>query len=394
MEYKTIKELCDLVVDCPHSTPTWTEHGKIVIRNNNIKNGRIDFTSPSFTDDEHFAQRIKRAIPKAGDIVITREAPMGEVGMIPEGIECCLGQRMVLLRANERICDKHYLLYGLQSQVVQHQISWSEGTGTTVSNLRIPHLEQIRVPYVPLDQQKKISSVLYALEDKIENNRKLNDNLEQQATAYFQELFVANANPNWKIGTISDLGTVTGGSTPSKAKPEYYTDNGIAWITPKDLSMNKSKFISHGETDITELGLKNSSASIMPEGTVLFSSRAPIGYIAISSGEVTTNQGFKSVVPKSEIGAAFVYFFLKHNLPTIEGAASGSTFKEVSGSTMKNIPAIVPDASTLEKFNDFCSTLFEKQKTLEQENQHLAFLRDTLLPKLMSGEMDVSSIQL
>lgn len=394
MEYKTIKELCDLVVDCPHSTPTWTEHGKIVIRNNNIKNGRIDFTSPSFTDDEHFAQRIKRAIPKAGDIVITREAPMGEVGMIPEGIECCLGQRMVLLRANERICDKHYLLYGLQSQVVQHQISWSEGTGTTVSNLRIPHLEQIRVPYVPLDQQKKISSVLYALEDKIENNRKLNDNLEQQATAYFQELFVANANPNWKIGTISDLGTVTGGSTPSKAKPEYYTDNGIAWITPKDLSMNKSKFISHGETDITELGLKNSSASIMPEGTVLFSSRAPIGYIAISSGEVTTNQGFKSVVPKSEIGAAFVYFFLKHNLPTIEGAASGSTFKEVSGSTMKNIPAIVPDASTLEKFNEFCSTLFEKQRTLEQENQHLAFLRDTLLPKLMSGEIDVSSIQL
>lgn len=177
MEYKTIKELCDLVVDCPHSTPTWTEHGIIVIRNNNIKNGRIDFTSPSFTDDEHFAQRIKRAVPKAGDIVITREAPMGEVGMIPEGIKCCLGQRMVLLRANERICDKHYLLYGLQSQFVQHQISWSEGTGTTVSNLRIPHLEQIRVPYVPLDQQKKISSVLYALGDKIENNRKLNDNL-------------------------------------------------------------------------------------------------------------------------------------------------------------------------------------------------------------------------
>ena len=111
------------------------------------------------------------------DIVITREAPMGEVGMILEGIKCCLGQRMVLLRANERICDKHYLLYGLQSQFVQHQISWSEGTGTTVSNLRIPHLEQIRVPYVPLDQQKKISSVLYALGDKIENNRKLNDNL-------------------------------------------------------------------------------------------------------------------------------------------------------------------------------------------------------------------------
>ena len=225
-------------------------------------------------------------------------------------------------------------------------------------------------------------------------NKAINDNLERQATAYFQELFVANANPNWKTGTISSLGTVIGGSTPSKAKPEYYTDNGIAWITPKDLSINKSKFISHGETDITELGLKNSSASIMPEGTVLFSSRAPIGYIAISNGEVTTNQGFKSVVPKPEIGTAFVYFFLKNNLPTIEGAASGSTFKEVSGSTMKNVPAVIPDTGTLAKFNDFCSLLFNEQKNLEQENQHLASLRDTLLPKLMSGEIDVSNIQL
>src|SRR5699024_8591273 len=104
----------------------------------------------------------------------------------------------------------------------------------------------------------------------------------------------------------------------SKAKPEYYTDNGIAWITPKDLSIDKSKFISHGENDITELGLKNSSATIMPEGTVLFSSRAPIGYIAIAGGDVTTNQGFKSVVPKANIGTAYVYFFLKHNLPIIE----------------------------------------------------------------------------
>ena len=394
MEFRTIKELCDLVVDCPHSTPAWTEQGKIVIRNNNIKNGKIDLSSPSFTDDEHFTQRTKRAIPKAGDIVITREAPMGEVGMIPEKVECCLGQRMVLLRVNNQLCDNYYLLYSLQSSIVQQQISWSMGTGTTVSNLRIPHLEQIRVPYVPLDKQRQISSVLCAIEEKIDNNSKVNDNLEQQAATYFQELFINNANSMWQIGTISDLGTVVGGSTPSKTKPEYYTDNGIAWITPKDLSINKSKFISHGENDITELGLKNSSATVMPKGTVLFSSRAPIGYIAIASDEVTTNQGFKSVVPYSEIGTAFVYFFLKRSLPVIEGAASGSTFKEISGSAMKNIPAIVPDRSTLDQFNGFCAPIFAQQKILENQNRSLAMLRDSLLPKLMSGAIDAASIQL
>lgn len=222
----------------------------------------------------------------------------------------------------------------------------------------------------------------------------VNDNLEQQAATYFQELFINNANPVWQISTISDLGTVVGGSTPSKTKPEYYTNNGIAWITPKDLSINKSKFISHGENDITELGLKNSSATVMPKGTVLFSSRAPIGYIAIASNEVTTNQGFKSVIPYSEIGTAFVYFFLKHSLPVIESAASGSTFKEISGSAMKNIPAIIPDRNTLDQFNSFCAPIFAQQKILEEQNHSLAMLRDSLLPKLMSGAIDIASIQL
>ena len=132
----------------------------------------------------------------------------------------------------------------------------------------------------------------------------------------------------------------------------------------------------------------------MPAGTVLFSSRAPIGYIAIARNEVTTNQGFKSVVPHAEIGTPFVYFFLLHNLPLIESKASGSTFKEVSGSVMKSVEAIIPDNTTLAKFNEFCWPLFEMQEKLEQENCRLAAMRDLLLPRLMSGEVDVSNIHL
>ena len=207
-------------------------------------------------------------------------------------------------------------------------------------------------------------------------------------------LFVENADPSWRIGTIADLGTVVGGGTPSKAKPEYYTENGIAWITPKDLSIDKSKFIAHGGNDISELGYRNSSATMMPAGTVLFSSRAPIGYIAIASNELTTNQGFKSVVPHAEIGTAYVYYFLLHYLPLIESKASGSTFKEVSGSTMKSIEAVIPDKDTLTQFNDFCCPIFKMQAKLEQENRNLASMRDSLLSKLMSGEIDVSAIQI
>ena len=270
----------------------------------------------------------------------------------------------------------------------------SFNTGSTRGNINAQTFGNMEIPLPERKQQDYLVSVLEPIDEKIKINKQVNDNLEQQAQSYFQELFVDNASPEWTTGTISDLGTVVGGSTPSKAKPEYYTESGIAWITPKDLSINKSKFVSHGENDITELGLRNSSASLMPEGTVLFSSRAPIGYIAIAAGEVTTNQGFKSVVPKPEIGTPFAYFFLKNTLPVIEGMASGSTFKEVSGSTMKNVPAVIPDAEILAKFSDFCAPIFAQQRTLEEQNQSLAKLRDSLLPKLMSGEIDVSAVHL
>lgn len=351
--------------------------------------------------DSRLHDTLKKKVPperyvKPDDILInsTGAGTAGRIAQIEDVPSATtIDGHMILIRSNGKVTQKFlgYALKAHQWEVLQ----LDEGsTGQTELN-RDRLLDEIMINYpVSLDEQNAIVGTLESIDRKLIVNEQLNDNLEQQAQSYFQELFVDNADPEWAIGTISDLGTVVGGSTPSKAKPEYYTESGIAWITPKDLSINKSKFVSHGENDITELGLKNSSAAIMPEGTVLFSSRAPIGYIAIAAGEVTTNQGFKSVVPKPEIGTPFVYFFLKNTLPVIEGMASGSTFKEVSGSTMKNVPAVIPDAETLAKFSDFCAPIFAQQRILEEQNQSLATLRDNLLPKLMSGEIDVSTVQL
>ena len=248
--------------------------------------------------------------------------------------------------------------------------------------------------------QKKYATILRLLDKKIALNNKINANLEQQAQAIFKSWFVdfepfGGVMPDdWRIGTISDLGSVVGGGTPSKKVSEYYTDNGISWITPKDLSNNKSKFIAHGEIDITELGLSKSSATLMPEGTVLFSSRAPIGYIAVADGQVSTNQGFKSIIPFESVGTEYIYYFLKVNLSAIENVASGSTFKEVSGSTMKNFIAIIPKNKVLWNFRQICYPIFEQQKILEYEIKRLSKLRDTLLPKLMNGEIDVSQVKI
>ena len=319
---------------------------------------------------------------------------LGFSALVPNSRRIYLhNQRIGLVEILSPDIDKHYLYWFLRTHEYQRTIAGTS-SGSTVHHTSPDRICSIEIDLPDISIQKAIASVLDGIESKINNNEQINDNLEQQAAAMFREMFISQADPSWVEGTISDLGTVVGGSTPSKAKSEYYTEHGIAWITPKDLSVDKSKFISHGADDITELGLQNSSASIMPKGTVLFSSRAPIGYMAIADGDVTTNQGFKSVVPHAHVGTAFVYYFLKNALPIIEGMASGSTFKEISGSAMRTVPAIIPDEATLCKFSSFCDPLFRQQRTLENQNRELASIRDTMLPKLMSGEIDISSIPL
>ena len=393
-EFRTIRELCSVVVDCPHSTPKWTANGKIVIRNNNIKHGRIDFSSPSYTDDEHFAQRIKRAKPQPGDIIITREAPIGDVGMIPENTECCLGQRMVLLRANQSVCDNFYLLYSLQSLYVQHQISWSEGTGTTVSNLRIPHLEQIQIPYLPLEQQAKISSVLRALEEKIENNRRLNDNLEQQAMALYRQMFVENNNDARRECRADEYFDISIGKTPPRKEAQWFSMNptDCIWVSISDMG-RCGMYIADSSEYLTHESVDKFNIKVVPDNTVLLSFKLTVGRVAITDGAMVTNEAiahFKT--DKPEINE-YLYCYLKDfNYQTMGSTSSIAT--AVNSKIIKAMPFVIPTDAELVSFHSATAPMFEMIKTRQRENTRLAELRDSLLLKLMSGEIDVSAVQL
>ena len=395
--HSTINDVCVLVTDGSHSSPKSVNDGKYMVSVKDFTDYGFDFAScRMISNDDYETLKRNGCVPQIDDILIGKDGArfFEDIIIYRQKEKPALLSSIAILRCDKSKILPDFLYYVLRTPSFRQDVKDNYGSGSAIPRIILKDFKRMMVSYPSLEKQQSIISVLTAIDSKIQANTEINDNLEQQAQSYFQELFVDNASPEWTTGTISDLGTVVGGSTPSKAKPEYYTESGIAWITPKDLSINKSKFVSHGENDITELGLRNSSASLMPEGTVLFSSRAPIGYIAIAAGEVTTNQGFKSVVPKPEIGTPFAYFFLKNTLPVIEGMASGSTFKEVSGSTMKNVPAVIPDAEILAKFSDFCAPIFAQQRTLEEQNQSLAKLRDSLLPKLMSGEIDVSAVHL
>ena len=394
MKFNTyiMEDALEAIIDYRGKTPQKSESGIPTLSAKSVKNNFIDYNNCYYISQEEYNRFMVRGFPKKGDILLTTEAPLGMVAKLDRD-DIAIAQRLLTLRGKNNILDNDYLLYFLQSSTGQHLLK-SHETGTTVTGIKQAVFRKLEISIPNIEDQRKIATILSALDSRISINTAINENLEQQAQAYFVDLFITNVDPNWRIGTISDLGNVVGGGTPSKKVEEYYTSDGIAWITPKDLFNDKSKFVAHGETDITELGLAKSSATLMPKCAVLFSSRAPIGYIAIADGQVCTNQGFKSIVPFDNVGTAFVYYFLKENLSAIENVASGSTFKEVSGSTMKNFTAIIPDNDTLAEFQRFCSPLFEQQRALEYENRYLSSIRDTLLPKLMNGEIDVSAVKI
>ena len=176
----------------------------------------------------------------------------------------------------------------------------------------------------------------------------------------------------WIECKISDIGTVVGGATPSTKKHENYENGTIAWITPKDLSTFSGRYIQHGERNITEAGLRSCSTQLLPKNTVLFSSRAPIGYVAIAANDVCTNQGFKSVIPNENTNPLFLYYLLKYNKDKIEGMGSGTTFKEVSGNTMKNIVVSVPtDKKVQERISSMLGSIDDKIEENERINNNL-----------------------
>lgn len=303
----------------------------------------------------------------------------------------------------------YYVLYTMKEELLSYGI----GNGSTMPILNKKQFSNIEISVPDIHTQRKVVYLLSSLDSKIELNNQMIATLEELAATLFKRWFVdfefpdENGNPykssggkmvdselgeipeGWENGTLSDIGEIVGGGTPSKKMSEYYIEGNIPWITPKDLSEQKNTFISNGKTNITELGLKKSSAKMIPEKSVLFSSRAPIGYIAISTQPVSTNQGFKSIIPKKSKHYSFVYLLLKSQVNNIESRATGSTFKEVSGTIMKNYPIILPKESILNDFSKLTDSIFKLILSLELNANNLEQTRNLVLPELLSGDLEV-----
>lgn len=248
------------------------------------------------------------------------------------------------------------------------------------------HDEIIYIP--PLAEQKAIAAVLGSLDDKIDLLHRQNATLERMAETLFRQWFIEEAQEDWDETTIGNIVEIKGGSTPSTKQPELWNGD-IYWTSPRDIANLNSIFLFSTERTISEKGLAKISSGLLPKGTLLLSSRAPIGYLAITEIELAINQGYIAILHNNNIPNYYMFLWCKCNMETIKAAGNGSVFQEISKSVFRSLPFRLPPLDLMKKFQQIIEPLFQKIRLNQQQIQTLEKLRDTLLPKLMSGEVRV-----
>ena len=356
---------------------------------------------------------------KKGDIItpLTEQAIglLGSTAIIPESGKYIQSQDVAKIICKEDLLDKDFAFYLISSTLVRQQLS-AAAQQTKIRHTSPDKIKDCTVWIPELAEQKRISKLLRSLDCKIELNRVINQNLEAMAKQLYDYWFVQfdfpdkNGKPykssggemvwneklkrdipiSWETKLIDDVADIYNGATPSTMNELNYGGD-IVWITPKDLSDQKQKFVYKGERNISQIGYDSCSTHLLPSNTILMSSRAPIGLLAIAKTELCTNQGFKSFVPKSGNTAIYLYYYLQYHIKQIEQLGTGTTFKEVSREDILKFPMLKPSDNVLDLWEEMVSALNDRQLEIQKENESLTKQRDELLPLLMNGQVSVNS---
>lgn len=287
--------------------------------------------------------------------------------------------------------------------------------GAVQPKLPIYNINDIILNLPDLPTQTAIAEILSSLDDKIELNNKINQELENLAQTLFKHWFIDFEFPNengkpykssggalvdselgeipkgWEVGTLNEILEVKGGTTPSTKEPLFWNGE-FHWTSPRDLSNLQFPLLLNTDKKITKEGLKKISSGLLPKGTLLLSSRAPIGYLAITEIETAINQGYIAINAKKGFSNLYLLYWIKSNMDLIIERANGSTFLEISKTNFKQINCLIPHKNILNEYVIQIEVLFEQLKINIFENQELTKLRDTLLPKLISGELEVAEV--
>jgi type I restriction enzyme S subunit len=395
-----------------------------LIRSQNVFDRRFDCAGLAFISDEQ-AQGLQNVIVQPDDLLLNITGDgitFARSCVVPEDVlPACVNQHVSIIRVDTSLADPGYVLAFLTHPGVKDYIE-SFNAGGSRRAITKGHIESFRLPLPPLSEQRKIAAVLGTLDDKIELNRKMNATLEAMARALFNSWFVdfdpvhAKAEgrstglpehitalfsdsfedselgeipTDWTVTTIGEVARVVGGSTPSTKEPTFWENGKHCWATPKDLSNLATPALLDTERKLTDAGLAQISSGLLPVGTLLLSSRAPIGYLAIAQVPVAVNQGFIAMLPGNGISNIFLLYWAESAHEVIISRANGSTFLEISKSNFRPIPLVLPPASLMNEFEHLARALYSRMVLNTHEVRELSMVRDALLPKLTSGELRI-----
>lgn len=410
MKYYKLNDLCTNIIDCPHSTPQWKSDGIRVVRNFNLNNGNLDFSDGYFVDKDTYLARVRRGAPEEGDIIISREAPMGVVAIVPVGLKCCLGQRLVLLKINKEKINPYYLLFILMSDFVQTQFKRADSTGSIVSNLCIPDLKEILIPVVD-DGQENVAEFLKNINEKIQLNKKINDNLQQQLKLLYDYWFTQFEFPDengnsykssggkmsfnhdlsmnipysWSTKKLSEICNIILGGTPNTDIPEYWNGT-INWINSGEVAQFP---VVKSELKITQAGVDNSSAKLMPIGTTIVSITGNIR-TSILAINTCANQSVVGILESKYIKFQYIHQFMIRMIEQFKVMSTGNCQQHINKGIIEEAIIVIPDSRVLNAYYKVAKPLYDRITKNALENLELTHLRDWLLPMLMNGQVTIA----
>lgn len=404
-------DYCKKVFDGTHDSPKPVENGRLLITSKHIANRSLDISSAYLISEEDFENVNKRSQVHQWDILFSMIGTVGNVYIeTSEKIDYAIKNMGVFSCQNKE--KAYWLYYYLQSPLIQAKID-ALMAGAVQKFVPLGFLRDLDIPEYT-EKSKKVVQVLSALDDKIALNKKMNQKLEAMAKRLYDYWFVQydfpdkNGHPykttggpmtynptlkreipaGWEVKQICDIAKIFNGSTPSTTEEGNYGGE-IVWITPKDLSDQNCKFVYQGARNITQAGYDSCSTTMVPKGTVVMSSRAPIGLLSIAQCDLCTNQGFKNMVPNDMTDSKYLYYTIQQHIPQIQNLGTGTTFKEVSKDELGRFAILYPPKKLIVAFEEKVAPIFDVQFNKVKEISRLTALRDKLLPLLMNGQLVV-----
>ena len=390
-----LPELLSFIVDNRGKTVPTAECGHVLIATNCVRNEYLYpvFEKIRFLSDETYRTWF-RAHPEPGDVIFVNKGTPGRVCMVPKPVNFCMAQDMIAFRPRpERLYNK-YLLAVLRSAEIQTQIH-NFNVGDVIPHFKKSFLGELLIPLPDMEIQNVIGDIYFDLSDKIANNTKINHHLEQMAQAIFKSWFVdfepfGGVMPDdWREGTISDIAVdIVCGKTPSTKIVEYF-GNDIPFITIPD--MHNQTYITATERSLSFAGADSQSSKTVPANSVCVSCIATAGLVVLTSKASQTNQQINTIVCKDGIGPFYVYLTMLGMADQIQMlGSSGSATNNLNKGQFSKIEILIPKTNVIDEFSMLVSPIFEQIRRNQQESECLAALRDTLLPRLMSGELSVA----